>query len=210
MSSLSISVPEAISEFQKGNPLIILDQETRENEGDLVIPAEKISPKMVNLFITLGRGLLCSPVSPEIAHQLNFHPMVENAEPHTCNFAVSVDGRKNFHTGISATERCNTILEMLNPKATPQDFIRPGHIFPVLAKKGGVLERPGHTETTVDLCKLSGMKSVGMICEILNEDGTMARLPQLQKISQETGIKLFTVETLIQFMKKKNCLSSPA
>jgi len=203
----SISVSEALYEFQQGNPLIILDQENRENEGDLVIPAEKITPQIVNLFITLGRGLLCTPVSPQIAEQLNFHPMTDNPDAQTCNFGISVDARENFHTGISVLERCNTILKMLDSQSNPHDFIRPGHVFPVLAKKGGVLERPGHTETTVDLCRLSGMKEVGVICEILNEDGTMARLPDLQKISKKTGIKLFTVETLIEFMKNnKNTL----
>lgn len=199
---ISISVAEAIEEFKKGNPLIILDQEHRENEGDLVIPAEKITPDLVNLFITLGRGLLCTPISPEIADQLNFHPMTQNPDDETCNFAISVDARENFHTGISTQERCDTILKMLDTSAKPRDFIRPGHIFPVLAKKGGVLERAGHTETTIELCTLSGMKEVGVICEILNKDGTMARLPDLQKISEKTGIKLFTVEKLIEFMTK--------
>lgn len=203
---MSISVAEAISEFQKGNPLIILDQENRENEGDFVIPAEKISPEMVNFFITVGRGLLCTPVSEEIAKQLNFHPMIKNQESNTCNFAISVDARENFTTGISTQERHNTIQKMLDENSAPHDFIRPGHVFPVLAKKGGVTERAGHTETTVELCKLSGMKEVGMICEILNPDGTMARLPELQKISKQYNIKLFTVEALLNYHKNKKSL----
>ncbi len=205
---MSISVSQAIEEFQKGNPLIILDAENRENEGDFVIPAEKISEEIINLFITEGRGLLCTPVSPEIAEQLNFHPMVKNPEKNTCNFAVSVDGRKHFTTGISAFERFKTIEKMLDANATPHDFIRPGHVFPVLAKAGGVLERPGHTETTVDMCKLAGMKEVGVICEILNADGTMARLPQLQEISEKLGIKLFTVETLIKHQSSQKILDA--
>jgi len=150
----------------------------------------------------LGRGLLCVPVSSSIAKRLNFHAMVENNNDEICNFAVSVDAKDGFTTGISAQERANTILKIVDEKSKADDFIRPGHIFPLLASDGGVLKRAGHTEATIDLCKLSNMKEVGVICEILNKDGTMARLPDLKKISKKTGIKIFTVEKLIKFQKK--------
>jgi 3,4-dihydroxy 2-butanone 4-phosphate synthase/GTP cyclohydrolase II len=203
----SISVEEAVEEFKKGNPLIILDEENRENEGDLVMPAEKISPQDVNLFITLGRGLLCAPVSASIAQKLNFHPMLKNKEreketAESCNFAISVDCKEGFTTGISCQERYNTITKICDDNARPGDFIRPGHMFPLIGKKGGALERAGHTETTLELCKLSGMKEVGMICEILNPDGSMARLNDLQKIAKKHNIKLFTVKTLKNYLKK--------
>lgn len=196
------SIKEALAEWEAGRPLIVVDHEERENEGDLIVPACLADEEMVNFFITEAKGLLCAPVSSPIASRTGLHPMIPNADKNTCNFAISIDSRQGCTTGISAAERARTIETLANKKSTALDFIRPGHMFPVLAKEGGTLVRAGHTEATIDLCRLAGYEEVGMICEIINEDGSMSRLPDLKKFSEKHGLKIFAIDTLIAHRKK--------
>lgn len=196
------SLEEALEEWKNGRPLVVVDHEDRENEGDLIVPAELVDEKMVNFFITQARGLLCAPVSVEIATRCGLHPMIPNADKNTCNFAISIDSRLGCTTGISAKERAETIKTLANKKSTARDFIRPGHMFPVLAKEGGTLVRAGHTEATVDMCRLGGYEEVGMICEIINDDGTMARMKNLEQFAKKHSLKIFAIDTLIAHRKK--------
>lgn len=196
------SIEDALMDLQKGKVIIVVDDEDRENEGDFIALAEKATPETINFMITHGRGLVCVPVTNELAKKLELYPMVEhNTDPHGTAFTVSID-YKDTTTGISAYERAMTIKEMLNPNATPSDFKRPGHIFPLIAKDGGVLTRPGHTEAAVDLARLCNANPAGVICEIINEDGTMARVPQLKKVAQQFGLKLITIKDLIRYRQK--------
>lgn len=196
------SIEDALMDLQKGKVIIVVDDEDRENEGDFIALAEKATPEIINFMITHGRGLVCVPVTNELAKKLELYPMVEhNTDPHGTAFTVSID-YKDTTTGISAYERAMTIKEMLNPNATPSDFKRPGHIFPLIAKDGGVLTRPGHTEAAVDLARLCNTNPAGVICEIINEDGTMARVPQLKKVAQQFGLKLITIKDLIRYRQK--------
>lgn len=196
------SIEDALMDLQKGKVIIVVDDEDRENEGDFIALAEKATPEIINFMITHGRGLVCVPVTNELAKKLELYPMVEhNTDPHGTAFTVSID-YKDTTTGISAYERAMTIKEMLNPNATPSDFKRPGHIFPLIAKDGGVLTRPGHTEAAVDLARLCNANPAGVICEIINEDGTMARVPQLKKVAQQFGLKLITIKDLIRYRQK--------
>lgn len=202
MSDLFCGVLEAIEEFQKGKPVLVLDDEDRENEGDLIFPGELATPEMVNFFITEARGLLCAPVSPEISVRLGFHPMLPNADPNTCNFAVSVDAREGVTTGISAADRAETLRKIANPESKPRDFVRPGHIFPLNAKHGGVLVRCGHTEASIDLCRLGGYAEVGMICEVINPDGSMARVSDLEFFAKKHDLKMLTIKELVTYRRK--------
>jgi 3,4-dihydroxy 2-butanone 4-phosphate synthase / GTP cyclohydrolase II len=199
-------IEEAIYELMQGNVVIVCDDEDRENEGDFIALAEKATPDVINFMATHGRGLICVPIETDMAQKLDLMPMVSrNTDPHGTAFTVSVD-HKFSTTGISAYERSATVLSMLDPESKAADFKRPGHIFPLIAKKGGVLRRAGHTEAAVDLAKLCGAKPAGVICEIMNEDGTMARVPQLRKIADQFELKMITIKDLIQYRNRKDQL----
>lgn len=197
------TVDEAIQEIKKGGMIIVVDDEDRENEGDLMMSAQLATPEKINFIITEARGLLCAPLSPEIAENLDLSIMIENAdEKWGTAFTVSVDA-KEAATGISAYERALTLNKLAAPSAKKEDFVRPGHIFPLKARPGGVLKRAGHTETAVDLMKLAGLEPVGVICEILNPDGTMARLPQLAEFGKKHNLKIINVAQLIEYRRSK-------
>jgi len=200
------SIEEALEDLKNGKVIIVCDDEDRENEGDFISLAEKATPEVINLMATHGRGLICVPIEEELAQKLELMPMVaRNTDPHGTAFTVSVD-HKNSTTGISAFERSDTILQMLNPESKAADFKRPGHIFPLIAKKGGVLKRAGHTEAAVDLALLSGAKPAGVICEIMNEDGSMARVPQLKEIAEKLNVKMITIKDLIEYRNREDRL----
>ena len=197
------TIEEALADLKAGKVIIACDDEDRENEGDFIALAEKTTPEVINLMVTHGRGLVCVPIVEELAEKLDLAPMVAfNTDYHGTAFTVSID-HKFSTTGISAYERSATVLSLLDPEAKPEDFKRPGHMFPLIAKKGGVLQRNGHTEAAVDLARLCGAKPAGVICEILNEDGTMARVPQLRNIADHLNLKLITIKALIEYMSKK-------
>ncbi|CAH2712967.1 Riboflavin biosynthesis protein RibBA [Neobacillus rhizosphaerae] len=200
------TIDEAITDLKEGKVVIVCDDEDRENEGDFIALAEKTSPDVINFMVTYGRGLVCVPIEEELAQKLDLLPMVSNnTDSHGTAFTVSID-HKFSTTGISAFERSATVLSMLDPASKAADFKRPGHIFPLIAKKGGVLRRTGHTEAAVDLAKLCGAKPAGVICEIMNEDGTMARVPQLRKIANNLNVKMITIKDLIEYRNKKDNL----
>lgn len=202
MMNMFDPIEEALKELMKGNVVIVCDDEDRENEGDFVSLAEKATPEVINFMITHGRGLVCAPITDEIARNLDLVPMVNlNTDPHGTAFTISVD-HKTSTTGISAYERSTTVQQLINPNAKAADFKRPGHIFPLTAKRGGVLRRAGHTEAAVDLAKLCGAAPAGVICEIINEDGTMARVPDLRKIADDFNLKMITIKDLISY---RNC-----
>lgn len=199
-------IEEAIYELMQGKVVIVCDDEDRENEGDFIALAEKATPDVINFMATHGRGLICVPIEMDLAQKLDLMPMVSrNTDPHGTAFTVSID-HKFSTTGISAFERSATVMSMLDPESKAADFKRPGHIFPLVAKKGGVLRRAGHTEAAVDLAKLCGAKPAGVICEIMNEDGTMARVPQLRKIADQFELKMITIKDLIQYRNRKDQL----
>ena len=196
------TIEEALADLKEGRVIIVCDDEDRENEGDFLALAEKTTPEVMNLMVTHGRGLVCVPIEQELAEKLDLRPMVEtNTDYHGTAFTVSID-HKFSTTGISAFERSATVLSLLDPEAKPEDFKRPGHMFPLIAKKGGVLQRNGHTEAAVDLAKLCGAKPAGVICEIMNEDGTMARVPQLRIIADQLNLKMITIKALIEYRKE--------
>ncbi|MBI2521437.1 MAG: 3,4-dihydroxy-2-butanone-4-phosphate synthase [Bdellovibrio sp.] len=197
------TINSILDEFKRGRPVIVVDDEDRENEGDFVCAAEKITPELVNFFCTEGRGLICTPLSERRASELELPLMVaENTSVHTTAFTVSIDS-KLCHTGISAYDRYLTINALVKDDTNSSDFTRPGHIFPLIARQGGVLERPGHTEAAVELCKLAGLREVGVICEIMNDDGTMARLPELIKIAEKFDLKIVSIKSLITYLANK-------
>lgn len=199
-------IEEAIEDLKNGKIVIVCDDEDRENEGDFIALADYASQEVINFMVTNGRGLVCVPIEEELAEQLDLSPMVaKNTDNHETAFTVSIDYQTTT-TGISANERSLTIRKMLDPTSKPADFRRPGHVFPLIAKKGGVLQRAGHTEAAVDLARLSGGKPAGVICEIMNEDGTMARVPELRKIADKFGLKLITIKDLIQYRRKQDKL----
>ncbi|PAE42406.1 3,4-dihydroxy-2-butanone-4-phosphate synthase [Bacillus sp. 7884-1] len=200
------NMEEALNDLKEGKVIIVCDDEDRENEGDFISLAEKATPEVINLMATHGRGLICVPIDEELAQKLELFPMVAvNTDVHGTAFTVSID-HKYSTTGISAFERSATVLSMLDPESKPSDFKRPGHIFPLVAKKGGVLRRTGHTEAAVDLARLCGSMPAGVICEIMNEDGTMARVPELRKIADELNVKMITIKDLIEYRNKKDKL----
>jgi 3,4-dihydroxy 2-butanone 4-phosphate synthase / GTP cyclohydrolase II len=196
------SIEEAVNELKQGKMIIVCDDEDRENEGDLIALAEKATPEVVNFMVTHARGLMCVPIEEELAHKLNLEAMVSNnTDTNKTAFTVSID-HKFSTTGISAFERSATVLSMMDSDAKADDFKRPGHVFPLIAKNGGVRERSGHTEAAVDLAKLAGAKPAGVICEILNEDGTMARVPELRKIADRFQLKMITIKDLIHYLNQ--------
>lgn len=200
------SIEEALEELKKGKIVIVCDDEDRENEGDFIALAEKATPDVINFMATYGRGLICTPIEEDLAEKLDLIPMVSvNTDNHGTAFTVSID-HKFTTTGISAYERSATVLSMLDSESKSSDFRRPGHVFPLIAKSGGVLRRTGHTEAAVDLAKLCGAKPAGVICEIMNEDGTMARVPQLRKIADQFGLKLIMIKDLIHYRNQKDKL----
>ena len=201
------SIPEVIEEIRKGRMVIVTDDEDRENEGDLVMAASKVTPQAVNFMAQYGRGLICVPVTEERAAHLGLQRMVaHNRELHATDFTVSVDATHGTTTGISARDRAATIKVLSNPKALPKDLRQPGHIFPLQAAEGGVLKRAGHTEAGVDLARLAGLDPSGVICEILNEDGSMARLPDLLKFKKKHGLKICSIKDLIAYRRKSEKL----
>ncbi|KPC77674.1 3,4-dihydroxy-2-butanone 4-phosphate synthase [Thermoactinomyces vulgaris] len=200
------TIEEALDELKQGRVIIVVDDEDRENEGDFVALADRIKPETVNFMITHGRGLVCVPLLEERAQALDLPPMVaHNTDRHGTAFTVSVDAH-NTTTGISAFERADTIRQLIDPAAKPQHFRRPGHIFPLVARPGGVLRRAGHTEAAVDLAKLCGAYPAGVICEVINEDGTMARVPELSEIAQRFGLKMITIQELIKYRRRTETL----
>ncbi|MFB5661589.1 bifunctional 3,4-dihydroxy-2-butanone-4-phosphate synthase/GTP cyclohydrolase II [Alteribacillus sp. HJP-4] len=199
-------IEEAIYELMQGHTVIVCDDEDRENEGDFVALADKTTAESINFMIRYGRGLVCTPISEELSKELELVPMVDhNTDPHGTAFTVSID-HKSTTTGISASERATTIQELLRPGSKAQDFKRPGHVFPLIAKNGGVLRRAGHTEAAVDLARLSGSVPAGVICEIIKDNGEMARVPDLRKIADEHELKMITIKDLIQYRHKKDKL----
>jgi 3,4-dihydroxy 2-butanone 4-phosphate synthase / GTP cyclohydrolase II len=196
------SVEEAIYELMQGKPVIVVDDEDRENEGDLIALAERTTPEIINFMITHARGLVCAPITEQRAKELNLVPMVEkNTDAHSTAFTISVDAYETT-TGISAFERSKTVKDLIDPTKKASDFRRPGHIFPLVAKDGGVLRRAGHTEAAVDLAKLCGASPAGVICEIIKEDGTMARVPDLLQFAEKFGLKIITIVDLIRYRTK--------
>lgn len=199
-------VEEAIYELMRGKVIIVVDDEDRENEGDFIALAEKATPEVINFMITQGRGLVCLPITSERAEELDLKPMVaQNTDFHGTAFTVSID-HKDTTTGISATERSMTVRGIMDPNAKPSDFRRPGHMFPLIAKKGGVLRRAGHTEAAVDLARMCGAYPAGVICEIIKEDGSMARLPDLIELASTHDLKLISVKDLIHYRNEKEKL----
>ncbi|SDC57434.1 MULTISPECIES: bifunctional 3,4-dihydroxy-2-butanone-4-phosphate synthase/GTP cyclohydrolase II [unclassified Candidatus Frackibacter] len=199
-------IDEAIEDIKEGKMVIVVDDEDRENEGDIIIAAEKATPENINFMAVHARGLICMPIIGERLDELELPQMVSrNSDSHETAFTVSID-HKSTTTGISAYERCKTILEVLNEDAQPEDFSRPGHIFPLRAKEGGVLRRAGHTEAAVDLAKLAGLYPAGVICEIMHEDGTMARVPELMDFAEEHDLKIITIEDLIKYRVRRDKL----
>ncbi|KAF0994670.1 Riboflavin biosynthesis protein RibBA [Geobacillus sp. TFV-3] len=200
------TIEAALSALKNGEVIIVCDDEDRENEGDFVALAEKATPDVINFMITHGRGLVCVPITEELAERLELEPMVtHNTDAHGTAFTVSVD-YKTTTTGISAYERSATIQALLDPNVKASDFRRPGHVFPLIAKKGGVLRRAGHTEAAVDLARLCGAKPAGVICEIIKEDGTMARVPDLRQIADQFGLKMITIKDLIAYRSQREKL----
>ena len=195
------TIEEAIEDIRQGKVIIVVDDEDRENEGDFLAAAEKVTPEMINFMATHGRGLICAPLTENRCKELGLHVMVNNnTDPMETAFTVSVDLRGNgVTTGISAADRAQSILALCNPDTKPHDLARPGHIFPLIAKQGGVLRRTGHTEAAIDFARLAGFKSAGVTVEIMNEDGSMARLPQLVEVAKKFNLKLVSIEDLVAY-----------
>ena len=201
------SIETCLEELRQGRMIIVTDDADRENEGDLVMAAEKVTPAAVNFMTKYGRGLICVPTTATRLKALGIERMIaENRDSFGTDFMVSVDARSGITTGISAHDRARTIRILADPHASPRELVSPGHMFPLQAKEGGVLRRAGHTEAAVDLMKLAGLYPVGVICEILHEDGSMARLPELLKFKEEHGLKLCTIRDLIEYRRRSEKL----
>ena len=202
------SIPQAIKDLQDGKIIIVVDDENRKNEGDFLSAAELTTPEIINFMTIYGRGLICTPITEERCEALELDIMVSrSSDPKETAFTVSIDLLgEGVSTGISASDRSQTILALMDEKTKPTDFMRPGHIFPLRAKKGGVLKRAGHTEAAIDLTTLAGLKPGGVICEIMNDDGSMARLPELFQIAEKHDIKIVSIEDLIHYQLKKGNL----
>lgn len=202
------SISEAIEDIRNGKVIIVVDDEDRENEGDFVAAADKVTPEMINFMATHGRGLICVPITEERSKELHLEMMVNNnTDPMETAFTVSVDLKGNgVTTGISAKDRALTVKAIINPTTKPFDLARPGHIFPLKAKEGGVLRRTGHTEAAIDFARLAGSEPAGVIVEIMNEDGTMARLPQLMKVAKKFDLKIVSIEDLVAYRMEHDSL----
>jgi 3,4-dihydroxy 2-butanone 4-phosphate synthase/GTP cyclohydrolase II len=202
-----ISIPQALEEIRQGKMLIICDDEDRENEGDLYIPAEKVTPEIITFMATHGRGLICLSMTGARLDELQIPMMVqENTSNFQTAFCVSIEAKGKTTTGISAHDRAATILTALDPATRPQDLARPGHVFPLRAKEGGVLRRPGQTEASVDLSRMAGLYPAGVICEVMKDDGTMARMPDLLKFSEKFGVNIMTIADLIKYRLSRESL----
>jgi len=201
------SIEDAIEDVKKGIPVIVVDDENRENEGDIVVASEKVNPEIINFMAKEARGLICVALLPERINQLQLPPMVkDNNALHGTDFTVSVDAAYGVTTGISAYDRAFTIKLLIDKNSKPSDFARPGHVFPIRAKEGGVLQRAGHTEAAVDLARIAGLYPSGVICEIMKEDGTMARLPDLIEFAKKHNLKIITIKDLIEYRGKREKL----
>jgi len=197
------TIPEAIEDIKAGKFVIIVDDDDREDEGDLVMAADKVTPAAINFMATHARGLICMPVFSQRLDELKLPPMVsDNTSKHTTAFAVSVEAKHKVSTGISAADRAATVMAIIDPDTTPEDLARPGHMFPLRARDGGVLVRAGHTEAIVDLARLAGLYPAGVVCEIMSPDGEMARLPELEVMAEKQGIKIVTVADLIAYRRR--------
>ena len=201
------TVEEAIAAIRRGEMVIVVDDEDRENEGDLVLAAEKVTPEKINFMAKHARGLICVPMAEERLEELGLRLMVPS-DPHenSCAFTVSVDARRGISTGISAHDRAHTIKTLIDPATKPEDLVKPGHVFPLRARPGGVLQRAGHTEASVDLVRMAGLYPAAVICEIMNEDGTMARLPQLQGFAERFGLVIISIADLIRYRLQRETL----
>ena len=200
------SVEELIADLKQGKMVVITDDEHRENEGDLIVAASFATPEVINFMAVNGRGLICVPLSAERAEELDLHTPASLSDPFGTAFTQSVDARRGTTTGISAFDRARTVATLIDPQSTAHDFISPGHLFPLVARPGGVLRRAGHTEAAVDLARLAGLTPAGVICEIMNDDGTMARLPQLNEFRRRHGLKWGTVADLIAYRRRHEVL----
>ena len=207
MTQRFISIEAAITDLQQGKMVIVVDDADRENEGDVIMAAQFVTPAAVNFMAKHGRGLICVPTTSERLQQLGIERMVrQNRETFKTDFQVSVDAARGITTGISAGDRAETIRIMAEPTAVPEDLVQPGHVFPLRARPGGVLQRAGHTEAAVDLVQLAGCRPIGVICEIMNDDGSMARLPQLVKFARKHRLKICAIADLIQFRREREKL----
>ncbi len=204
MAALFDSIEEAVKDIKRGKFVILVDDEDRENEGDLVMAAEKVTPQTINFMAKHARGLICLALTPERVEELQLPPQAaENTATFGTAFTVSIDARRDITTGISAADRATTIRTAIDPKSKPTDLARPGHIFPLKAQKGGVLKRAGQTEGSVDLAKLAGLYPAGVLCEIMNDDGTMARVPELTEFAKAHRLKMVTIKALIEYRMRR-------
>ena len=196
-------VEDGIKEIKRGKFVIVVDDEERENEGDLVIAAEKVTPSRLNYMIKNARGIMCVPMEESRLDELQIPSMVEkNTDKFNTPFTVSVDAKRNTTTGVSVCDRMETLKVLLNPESKPDDLVRPGHVFPLRAKVNGVMERAGHTEAAVELCKLAGLYPAAVIAEIMNDDGSMAKLEQLEELASKRDIPIVTIKDLVKYLKK--------
>ncbi|MDI1255575.1 MAG: 3,4-dihydroxy-2-butanone-4-phosphate synthase [Flavobacterium sp.] len=209
MSHIQLNtIEEAIEDIRQGKIIIVVDDEDRENEGDFVAAADKVTPEMINFMATYGRGLICAPLTEKRCVELELRTMVTNNTDHMeTAFTVSVDLKgQGVTTGISAADRAKTVLALVNENTKPYDLARPGHIFPLIAKQGGVLRRTGHTEAAIDFARLAGFKAAGVICEIMNDDGSMSRLPELYEVAKKFDMKLVSIEDLVAYRMQHDSL----
>ncbi len=196
-------IEDAIEDYRQGKILVVIDDEDRENEGDFIMAADKVTPEKINFLSKYGRGLICVPMAGERLDELELHSMVlKNTEKLKTSFTVSVDAKKNTTTGISAFDRTETIKTLIDPATRPEDLARPGHIFPLRARRGGVLVRAGHTEAVVDLARLAGLYPSGVLCEIMDDDGTMARVPKLKEVADKFKLRFITIQDLIEYRRR--------
>src|SRR5437762_11117638 len=204
------TIESVVSDLQKGRMVIVVDDADRENEGDLIMAAERVTPDAINFMTKFGRGLICVPTTSERLKQLGIEQMVlQNRETFKTDFQVSVDAARGITTGISAADRARTIKVMADPTALPEDLVQPGHVFPLRARLGGVLQRAGHTEAAVDLVHLAGCRRIAVICEIMSDDGSMARLPELLKLATKHRLKICTIADLIHHRRTREKLVEP-
>ena len=201
------TIEEATEDIRAGRMIIIVDDEDRENEGDLVCAAEKVTPEIINFMAVHGRGLICMPITEDRADELNLHPQTsDNTSSMGTAFTISIEAREGVTTGISAADRARTILTAANPNTKPSDLARPGHVFPLRAKRGGVLVRVGQTEASVDIARIAGLTPAAVICEIMNDDGTMARMPELEVFAERHNLKIISVADLVRYRVEKEML----